>query len=877
MHSELSFIPRSATVPKRRLCNIPRTIPFSVRAAWVATMLLATAGPTRADDEAVPPAPGRDDPPRVFVSGVADTFTKTREAIASAKAHSGRDYRVIVVDEPGAADAAALLERIVRRWREESPEDAGGFNPAADVTIVLDVGDRRIAMDVPWSLEASAGLDRRTLEAELIASTFVPKAKDGLYDEGLADLVAGSEDWIRRQADERARKAEAARVFRTRTLPLGAAGLLGAGLAGTLAVQWTRHGRRLRAAREKLAAFKSEVVALSDLLDGQQERHRMLPHSDADFKTPMQGMTRATYDDVQGAIRRYRERWLGLMDVWERAQEKIDSEWFLGTAAADEAVRLLDSAEARPPLDAVAGECRAPLDALEQAHEQAREAASSLDHELAAASARIDALAQLGRSGAAFQPAVAEVARGRQLAGDVVESDPVAARGRLEEGRTLLAATVERIDAAEAADGRRRAAAAQADAVREQVRARRADGWLLAEPGANPDDRLGAADENVTLAAQLLDAGQTQAALANVERAEAAAAEARALVESMVAAKARAEELLPTAAARLDALAARRRAAATALERLAAAYAESSWADVADNLARADDGGSRAQSLVLEARAAVEPARQHYLAAVAELEEALRQEDWAEGCLTAIADRLAELDGLRDVLPVRRDRTLERIAGLERQLERQRTDRIRANERCREAARIIHVADQGLAAARPDLRQAAQLVEAADTAVARGEELAAEDERLALQAASDLEETDALLRRVAAWYAEGVQADVRSAASGYETAKALLSRQRYEDSIRAAADASQQARLAYATATAEAERRRLRRQQELQRRQLEESFARMSRGAGPWVVQLPGGVFTGPDPWRSLGASPRTGGSTTASGGWSRDVAQVGW
>jgi len=163
----------------------------------------------------------------------------------------------------------------------------------------------------------------------------------------------------------------------------------------------------------------------------------------------------------------------------------------------------------------------------------------------------------------------------------------------------------------------------------------------------------------------------------------------------------------------------------------------------------------------------------------------------------------------------------------------------------------------------------------ADTAAARGESLAAEDDRLARQAANDIDETDALVRRVAAWYAEGVQADVRAAASAVDTARSLLERQRYEDAIHTAAEASQQARIAYATATAEAERRRIRRQQEIQRRQLEESFARMSRGAGPWVVRLPGGTFTGPDPWRTMTAQPRS--STSAGGSWSRDIAQVGW
>jgi len=853
---------------------------FAGRALLVAASILGLAMvrfPVVADEPVVPAAPGRDDPPRVFVSGVKDDFDETRAAIATVKKETGRDYRVVVVDTAtGTEDAARLLERVVTGWREESRGEAGGFNPAGDVTIVLDVGDRQIAMDVPWSVEATAGLDRETLQKELIAAKFVPRAKDGMFDAGLADLINGTEQWIRARADERRRRADAAHVFKTRTLPLGLLGLGTAGLLGGLLVQWSRHGSRMRLAREKLAAFKGEVVALSDLLDGQQERHRMLPHADPDFKTPMQGLTRSTYDNVQGAIGRYRERWLSLMDVWERAQEKIDSEWSLGTSSADEAVKLLDSAEARPPLDAVAGECRAPLDALEVAHEKAREAASTLDAELAEATTRLEGIARRGRSNAAFQAAIADVSRSRQLAGEQVESDPVAARGRLEEARSGLAATLLRIDALEAADDRRLKATAQTAEIEQRVRNRRAEGWLLAEPGANPDDRLQAATKHTELAMQLLDAGETAAALSHVERAEQANAEAVALIESIVAARAKAEELLPECVARVEALVGRRRAAAAALERLAGSYAESSWADVADNLARADDGLLRVRTLIDEARASMAADRQHHLRAVAILEETVRQENWVEGCLAAMIDRLDELDELRGTLPGKRDKTSGRIAALERRLHTQRTDRIRANERCREAGRIIEVADQGMRAARPDLRQTAQLVEAADTAVARGEQLADEDERLARQAVSDIEETDTLVRRVAAWYAEGVQADVRSAAAAVENARALLSRQRYEESIHAATEASQQARIAYATATAEAERRRIRRQQEIQRRQLEESFARMSRGAGPWVVRLPGGTFTGPDPWRSMQAqAPRH--APPAGGSWSRDIAQVSW
>ena len=834
----------------------------------------AALPPVVAEESTIPAAPDRNDPPRVFVSGVRDDFTATRAAIAAAKQATGRDYRVVVVDTATSADSAAeLLEQVVARWRTESQD--GGFNPAGDVTIVLDVGDRQIAMDVPWAMEASSGLDRATLEAELIATRFVPRAKDGLFDQGLAELIAATEQWMKDKADDRQRQAEATRIFKTRTLPLGLLGLGTAGLLGGLLVQWSRHGRRVRVAREKLAAFKSEVVSLSDLLDGQQERHRMLPHSDPDFMTPMQGMTRATYDNVQGSIGRYRERWLGLMDVWERAQEKIESEWFLGTSAADDAVKLLDSAEARPPLADVAAECRAPLDALEQAHERAREAAATLDAEITEAAGRLEGVPRRGRSDAVFQATLAEVARGRTRFGEQVEGDPVAARGGLDEARAALEALRVRLDAFQAADDRRQKAAGHTDELRKTVRGRRAEGWLLAEPGANPDDRLDAAVKHVELAAQLLDAGETEAALTHVERAEQANAEAAALVESLIAARARAEELLPACVARVEALVVRRQAAIAAAERLASDYAESSFSDVADNVARADDGLYRVRALIDEAREAMVPQRQHHLRAVAVLEETVRQEDWVEGCLAAIIDRLAELDELQGGLPGQRDTAVRRVATLEQRLRAQRTDRVRANERCREAVRIIEVVDAGLRASRPDPRQTSQLVQAADTAVARGEELADEDDRLARQAANDIDETDALVRRVAAWYAEGVQADARGAANAVETARSLLERQRYEEAIHTAAEASQQARIAYATATAEAERRRVRRQQEIQRRQMEESFTRMSRGAGPWVVRLPGGTFSGPDPWRSMASQPRR--SPPAGGNWSRDIAQVDW
>ncbi|MFM7137912.1 MAG: hypothetical protein ACKO1M_12725, partial [Planctomycetota bacterium] len=200
-------------------------------------------------------------------------------------------------------------------------------------------------------------------------------------------------------------------------------------------------------------------------------------------------------------------------------------------------------------------------------------------------------------------------------------------------------------------------------------------------------------------------------------------------------------------------------------------------------------------------------------------------------------------------------------------------------ERCREAQRLVETGDRLAAAGRPDPRQVEQALRAADSATARGEEFADDDERLARQAAADLTEAEGLFRRAASWYDEGIKADVHGVERSLQDARSLLSQQRYEDSIRVSCEAAERARIAYAQATAEAERRRARRLAEQQRRQLEESFARMSRGAGPWVITLPSGGFTGPDPWRSSGSTPVGfgGGGRSAGSSWSRDVAEVRW
>ena len=830
---------------------------------------------------------------RVFISGVSDTFDSVRAAVDKAKQTSGRDYRVIVVSGGGGEENAAteILNTLVDRWNQESATQAQvdgqplTFDPAGDVTIVLDVKDRQIAMRAPWGLEVSSGLSPETIQNELIEKIFVPRAKNDQYDLGLADLVDAIEIWVKTKQDRTQARAEASRVFRTVTLPISLA--VATVLAGLIAffLQRSRHDRRMHEAREKLAAFKSEVVSLSDLLDSQQERHRMLPHTDPDFQTPIQGLTRSSYDGVQSAIRRYREAWLSLMDIWEKAEARINDEWFLGTAAADDAIALLNSAAARPPREDVAGECCAPLDALEQAHEKASQLSEEVDRQLHLTLERLDKLTSKGRRSTAFRAVMADISRGIEMARHDLKSDPIASRGRLASTGDLLAYTSGQIDTIETLDDRREKVRLETLDVEHKVGLKRAAGWLLTEPGANPDELLKAAAKAHQMAAQILDEGETAVAQVHVERAEQLTAEAVALMTSIEAAQAKVAELLPVRLLRAEAFTGKRAEAVQALEQMRISSADSAWTDVADNLGKADEGIARVRELLLGTRAAIEPGRQHFLRGLALGEEAVRQTDWVEGCWAAMTARQAELNRLRGSLPEQRDCIQKRVVSLEDRLKRQRTDRVRANEGCREAGRLLEVANRGLGLQRPDWRQVAQVLTAADSSAARAENLAGEDERLAQQARENVEETDALLRRAAAWYAEGVSADLQGAVAALEKAKSLLQRQQYEDSIKSSGECSGLAREAYAAANAEAERRRLMRQQEIQQRQLQESFSRMSRGFGPWVIQLPGGSLSGPDPWRPMHSPSRSSGSAmqtpsaprSAAGGWSNNTVQVNW
>ena len=174
-----------------------RAFRLAVATATVSLVAGLASGSARADAIDLPPPPGGTATGDVIIApGIPDDFASVREAIAAVNREGGRRYRVVIVDSKGdTSGAASLLPRLVDRWWE-SRGKGGGYDPSTDVTILLDIGDRSIAMDAPPALLASAGLDIDRLEKQVIRKAFVPRAQDKKYAEGLADLVTTTEQTI---------------------------------------------------------------------------------------------------------------------------------------------------------------------------------------------------------------------------------------------------------------------------------------------------------------------------------------------------------------------------------------------------------------------------------------------------------------------------------------------------------------------------------------------------------------------------------------------------------------------------------------------------------------------------------------------------------
>jgi hypothetical protein len=129
----------------------------------------------------------------VYVSGVPDRYQALEAQINQLERSSPQTYYVVVVKDAGAGPRAAIqyAEELFGRWRSEAAKSRRSFDADRSILIVLDVGNKKIAVHPGPVLRDQFGLTAAKIERDLIRGEFIGFAKKGQYQEGLAALLAG--------------------------------------------------------------------------------------------------------------------------------------------------------------------------------------------------------------------------------------------------------------------------------------------------------------------------------------------------------------------------------------------------------------------------------------------------------------------------------------------------------------------------------------------------------------------------------------------------------------------------------------------------------------------------------------------------------------
>jgi hypothetical protein len=198
------------------------------------------------------------------------------------------------------------------------------------------------------------------------------------------------------------------------------------------------HLRARKPLELRKANFRQHVVQLSDDIDLLRERHRKLPFTDKDYAEPMIGETLSMYDGIQTSLETLRQRWLELMDVWDKVDALKKHEHFFGRSALLEATKLLDTVPVSDVEQSLNEQCVKTLDRLEDAHEQVQRLDKSLDEDLIRIRQQLTELQGVQLNIEPYQTSLEKVAEMRTLAAKITVPDPIGSQTIQTSARDVL-------------------------------------------------------------------------------------------------------------------------------------------------------------------------------------------------------------------------------------------------------------------------------------------------------------------------------------------------------------------------------------------------------------------------------------------------------
>jgi len=211
----------------------------------------------------------------------------------------------------------------------------------------------------------------------------------------------------------------------------------GLGLLG-LSMLYRRNRQVQAEAENQFKEFRERAVGLMDEIDALRNRHKTLPSTDPDFTQPMQGATLALYEKVAADLDRLWERWLSVMEMWNKAEERMKSSSAFSTKPSEEAREIISESRLEDLLRDSA-RCKADLDRLNLAHEVAAKSLKDARREAAAFARSIDRGGPRGGEGDLYGRELRLVDRELEDAEKNLVADPIGATETIERSRDALA------------------------------------------------------------------------------------------------------------------------------------------------------------------------------------------------------------------------------------------------------------------------------------------------------------------------------------------------------------------------------------------------------------------------------------------------------
>ncbi|HQX52288.1 MAG TPA: TPM domain-containing protein [Planctomycetaceae bacterium] len=835
---------------------------------------------------------------------------------------------VVVIKSSGTGPTATkdYTDRLYAEWAQQSIRDNILLDRERSVVIVLAMENRQLSVHVGQELLDSSALTAKTVDEKLVGPHFIRFAKAGNYPEGIKSLLSHMGEWITtheqsvsipqsqpqlptpsvaRPAEvivpgteiaqtppvkqpvviretQPAPEAPASPPSEFLSLPFAIAGAaVMVGLLTLLILRWL-HLRIRRPLELNKQSFREHVVQLSDDIDALRERHRMLPFTDKDYTSPMMGETLALYDGVQETLQQLRQRWLELMDVWDKIDALTKSEHYFGRGALLEAAALLKSVPVSDVEKSLNEQCVQSLDRLEDAHEQVERLKIRLDEQGQRLQQQFSDLQAVQLQVEPYHTSLAKVVELRSRAAEIAVADPIGSQ-------TLQTAAGDVLrDVGQLTEKilqHRRGI----DELREKLRKTserladlRGGGMKFCEEESDPSPLFPQVEHYCNECLQLLNLGDVETSAEHLKQGFELVSSAKSTIQRQVDAKEFCEREIPLRTSEQRKLEAQLQPLDSVLIALENEFAAVSWHALADLRSTASTTVSHCAAVLSEATLAGSSDVQHYQKAALSLQQ-LKQSQGEASMLIASGDqRLHQLQQLRAKTQaelIQLEQYRQRVASL---LQSSAADRVAANRRFQDADRDLQQLKQTAARSRANWPDIADSVENARREISTAEQMAQEDIRLVQQATQEIMTAQRELRQAESFYRSGFRANVVSVRPRLLSARQALDAQQYERAIELAnatiADARQQLRQAEREAD-EAERRRENERREHERRD-------RARTMGTGIGIMSGGIGNAASVHQSsvhhtsiqpASPAPASSSGSTSSSSWSSETSQSSW